>query len=83
MEDAKTRLHQVLPLIRVAMEMAKLEVPDGELTLAIAVKKPDGTGKITAHFDGVFLEDVAKVLGVADKPGWMADAEEDDEPGPG
>jgi hypothetical protein len=69
-QEAVNRLKQALPHIRMAIEMAKLQEPQGEITLAICSKKPDGSGQLTAHFEGEFLDDVARVLGVFDKPGW-------------
>lgn len=70
-QEAADRLRQVLPHIRIAAEMAKIQEPDGKLILAVGIEKPDGGGRITARFEGSFLDDVARLLGVYDQPGWV------------
>jgi len=65
-EEAKKRLREVVPLIRVAMEMAKLQVPGGKVELAIIAKEKSGGGRITACFEGEeFFVDLEAVLGSA------------------
>jgi len=51
-EEAKKNLRDVLPFLRIAMEMAQLQEPGGEVGLAVVVTKPDKSGKITATFHG-------------------------------
>jgi len=74
-QEAVARLKEVLPHIRIAIEMAKIQEPKGTVFLAVGVKKPDGGGRLTAQFEEEFLGDVARVLGVFNQPGWA-------EPGP-
>jgi hypothetical protein len=81
-EEARQRLLEALPHVRLAMEMARIEVPGGTVGLAIIAKSTSGTGRITATFDGdEFLRDLAEVLGVADKPGWLDESLVDDDEG--
>jgi len=63
MSEAKERLMAALPQMSIAMSMARVDVPDGSVLLAVIGKRPDGSGMITATFEGEqFLEDVAKIL---------------------
>lgn len=57
------RLKAALPFIRVAVEAAKHEVPDGEIGLGILVTRPDGSVKFTAAMSAEnFASDLEEVL---------------------
>ena len=75
MDEARKRLLNVLPHIWIAVEMAKAQHKGGSAALAVVSKKADGSGQITAQFGVSFLQDVATVLGVGDRPGWIAPAQ--------
>lgn len=76
MSEARNRLLSVMPFIRMALEGAKIEMPDGEVSLSITVKNAD-RGRIVASFEKAFLEDVAEVLGIKDLPAWILESEGD------
>ncbi len=58
--------------------MAKADVPDGELRVAIMSKRADGSGKIGASFElEPFLKDLLELLGYKDMDALLA--EEDNE----
>lgn len=79
-EEARQRLLDVLPHLRLALEEAKLLAPDGTVGLAVIITRADGTGRLTARFHGKeFFEDLAVMLGIAGEPLWLEPtAEEDD-----
>jgi len=59
------RLRGALPHMRLAIEMAQQEEPDGTVQLAIIAINPDGSGKMTAAFDyHDFFNDLAEILGL-------------------
>lgn len=61
---AEERLYDVLPHLRLAIGMAKVKVPGGKIGLAIVAKHDDGTGQVTATFEGEeFIDDVETVVG--------------------
>lgn len=63
-DTARDRLKAALPHLSIAARMARLQEPDGIVGLAIIVKKPDGTGRMTASFECEgFIQDVLEVLG--------------------
>ncbi len=68
--EARTRLRTILPHLQIAAEMAKIEVPDGEVKLSIAGMRADGTGRNIASFEAAeFLADLEAVLGGDDGEG--------------
>jgi hypothetical protein len=76
--ESKQRLLDALPHLRLAMEVAKVAEPEGKVLLAIIAKKEDGSGTVACSFEGEqFLTDIAALCGVADKPGWMNDFDEE------
>jgi hypothetical protein len=61
--EAANRLRGVLPHLKIATEMARIEMPDGKVGLAVAVKNEKG-GRITAQFESEgFLQDLETILG--------------------
>jgi hypothetical protein len=61
-EEAKTKMLAVIPFLRDAMAQAKEE---GEPAIGILATKPDGAGRIIAHFRAAeFVDDLCDVLGV-------------------
>jgi hypothetical protein len=63
-EACKERLRAVLPHLKIAMNMAKLQVPGGTVGLGIIVKTSDGAGRVTASFEGEeFLRDLETLVG--------------------
>jgi hypothetical protein len=65
--QAEERLRGVLPHLKIAMHMAKLQVPNGTVKLAIVAKEPDGSGRITSTFEGEeFLRDLETLVGDPD-----------------
>jgi len=63
-EACKERLRAVLPHLKIAMSMAKLQVPDGTVGLAVVAKAPDGAGRVTATFESEgFLRDLEMLVG--------------------
>lgn len=66
-EQAKKDLIDAILHIDLAMNMAEIEVPGSVARIAVCAKREDGSGRVTATFDGrAFLDDVAKVLGFVD-----------------
>lgn len=62
-DDARKRLLDMVPHLLVATEMARLQVPDGKVGLAVIATSADGSGRVTARFEGEFAKDLAIVLG--------------------
>jgi hypothetical protein len=61
---ARVRLQEAIPHIKIALRMAQLQVPDGKVGIAVIAKAPDGTGMITASFEGDdFIKDVELLCG--------------------
>lgn len=69
-EAARARLLAVLPHIRIAVEMAALHGgPAGSVGLCVIVTQPDGSGRVTAQFQGrEFFDDLTTVLGGGETP---------------
>lgn len=66
-DEAKKRLMGALPHISLAMEMARMQEPEGKVSLAVIVKKSDGSGRMTASFEGEeFIKDIITLLGFKD-----------------
>lgn len=66
-EERKEDLRSLLAHLKIASEMAKIQVPDGTVGLAIIARKSDGTGQITAAFEAEqFFIDLEAVLGPGD-----------------
>lgn len=58
------RLKAIIPHLKLAMSMAKIQVPNGIVALGVIAKSPDGGGRITASFDGEdFFNDLETVVG--------------------
>ncbi len=61
-KDAADRLLEVMPHLEIAANMARIEMPDGVLGLAITVKNGKN-GRITATFElDEFLKDLKAVV---------------------
>ena len=71
------RLTGVMPIIKLAIEMAKMRSPGGRIELGIVISKEHGhnpggsTGVVAARFKDEFFDDVAQLLGVHKQPGWV------------
>jgi hypothetical protein len=66
-QEARQRLILALPYINDAISFAKVQVPDGKIGLAVIITKPDGSGKVTATFNGEeLLTDIVSLLGFND-----------------
>jgi hypothetical protein len=62
--EARGRLRSVLPHLKIAAEMARLQVPGGTVGLGVVAKTPDGTGRITATFESEgFIRDLEMLVG--------------------
>lgn len=73
--DAKQRLITVLPHLKIAMQMAKIQVPNGTVRIGIIAEENNGGGRITAQFEGEqFIEDIIQVLGFKDYNDFIAQA---------
>ena len=56
---ARERLREFVPMAQLAVEMAKIQVPDGTIELRVAAKRPDGSGSSVASFEfAEFLADI-------------------------
>jgi hypothetical protein len=67
LEDAKKRLADFIAHITLAMNMAKIDEPDGKVGLAVIAIKEDGSGSMSARFEGdEFVNDIITVLGYKD-----------------
>jgi hypothetical protein len=67
-EDIKADMRCLVAALKIAVEMAKLSVPDGKPALAILAKKPDGAGQVTATFEiEQFLSDLALLVGMGEE----------------
>lgn len=75
-EEARRDLLHVLPHIKLAMAQGETLIEGRTAGLGVIVKRPDGSGRVVAEFDGAILADIALLLGVADKPGWVSDEAE-------
>jgi hypothetical protein len=63
-EAARERLWGVMPHLKIASAMAKIQVPDGEAVLAVLGKRADGSGEIIASFDSAeFFADIEILIG--------------------
>jgi len=72
METAKERILAALPHLKLAIDMARIEMPTANVGLGIIAKFPDGGGKVVATFHASeFFNDIAEVMGVKDQMGWM------------
>lgn len=70
---ARTRLMQALPHIHFAMCLAKTQQPQANICLSVTAMGPDGSGQVTASFEGeLFLLDVARMLGFESLPALAA-----------
>lgn len=77
-DAARERLLELMPHLRVALEMAAIEMPGGKVELGVIVSGEEGNGRITCRFSGAdFLDDLAAALGVKEQPGWAAPADVD------
>jgi len=69
-EDGKDtprgRLLNVLPHLAIAVEMARIETAGGTVGLGVIAKGADGSGRVSAQFEGEFISDLGRVLGVWD-----------------
>lgn len=62
-EEARQALIDIVPHLKIAMSMAKINEPTGKIKLAILAEKEDGSGYISASFDGEsFTDDLIAVL---------------------
>ena len=77
MSDAILRkFKDVLPHFNLAMEMARVEIPDGTIELMIAAIAKDGSGKTIVRFNcEEFFEDLAELCGVKEFPSWIDPAD--------
>jgi len=67
MQAARERLIEALPLIELAIYMAKAQNREGTIGLAITCTQPDGTGQITATFEAEsFIQDILTIMGFMD-----------------
>lgn len=67
MTDARQRLMEALPALKIAMVSAKIQIPKGTVKLAVVAQLPDGSGQVTAFFEGEdFINDIVTVLGFKD-----------------
>ena len=63
MDTPRKRLEAVLPHLKIATEMARLEVPGGTVKLGVIAETPGGVGRLTARFESAqFLEDLELTL---------------------
>lgn len=72
-ETALSKMRLALPHIRLLYEMARLESPKGaEIHLRFSSLNPDGSGRVFGSWNAhEFLQDLAELVGVKDRPGWM------------
>jgi hypothetical protein len=60
---AQASLAAFLPHLKIACEMAKIEVPGCKVELGVIGTKPDGSGQIVARFELTeFIADLEKLL---------------------
>jgi hypothetical protein len=79
-EEARERLIDAIPHIAIAMQMAKIEVPDGVVQLAVVSKRANGSGRVTATFEGEeFLKDIIAALGFKDMGELVSDSGDSNE----
>jgi len=64
MTTARNRLRKSMPALKMAVSMAKIQVPDSDIMLAVVGKRADGSGQITASFEFEgFFNDLLEILG--------------------
>ena len=78
-ETAIDRLATVLPHMRLALKMAAIDTPDAtQVEMAIVVKRPDKSGRLTCAFEGAeFLDDLESVVTIASTAEARIEAEKD------
>ncbi|MFA5203001.1 MAG: hypothetical protein WC708_01110 [Lentisphaeria bacterium] len=66
-DSAKERVIEGIIHLMLAMNVAKVENPDGTVGLAVISKNSDNSGRVTAQLDGfAFLGDIVKSYGFKD-----------------
>lgn len=71
-ELVRKRIINFFPYIIAAIKNAQNKIPNTKVQLAVAIKKPDGSGEISAFFEfEEFLNDIAKILGYKDTENIM------------
>jgi hypothetical protein len=67
-DEAVDRIRQVLPHFRIAMSMAAIDVPGGQIMISISGKREDGSGKMVCDFEAeAFVSDLELLVGPASK----------------
>ncbi len=65
-EAIREDMRAVIPHFRYAIKQARKQAaPEDRIRLAVMIRKPDNSGKVTASFDAEeFFDDLARVLGL-------------------
>lgn len=72
-DTALDRVRFVLPMLKLRIDMVKLENPDAEVMFGVLCVNKDGTGRVVVQIPETkeFLTDLAEVAGVKDNMGWF------------
>lgn len=80
MTTARDRLKDALPFLILGVNMAKVQIPDGKVELAIVSKRPGGSGVVGASFEcEEFFSDILEVLGYKDVNELVLELDEKDD----